>query len=185
MAVLASPLRFEIMDSLLAYGPASVPELTVRLGAPGKTLYYHMRQLHEAGLVRVQEVRRVGKRDESVYGTTDAPLKMAPGTDAVYREHMIRSVSAVLRLVDREHQKAVHAIAAKQASKDRLWVFRSVFQLDPEARTQFLVLLDQARQFAQEHHTPGHGTLLSFSAFAVPLQPHSDLPVSETNNSDK
>ena len=184
-ALLTSPLRVEIIDSLLAQGPASVSELTVRLHAPAKTLYYHMHQLQKADLVRVREVREVGKRTESVYETRRMRLQIDPSGDAANAEHTIRWMGAVLRLIGREHERAVRAMSENHPPAGPLLALRHVYQLEKEARGQFLALLKQARQFAQEHHTPGRGTLLSFSAFVVPLQPRSDLTDTETGSSSE
>jgi DNA-binding transcriptional ArsR family regulator len=52
IALLASPTRIEIVDTLEALGSAvTVAELAAALGRPADGLYYHLRQLSDGGLI--------------------------------------------------------------------------------------------------------------------------------------
>ena len=68
IACLASPLKRDILEAMLRLRAASIPELTAYMGRSPKSLYYHVHQLCQVGLLVVREMRQAGKRSEAVYG---------------------------------------------------------------------------------------------------------------------
>ena len=74
LRALRSPLRQDIVLVLESVGPSSVAEIAERLGRSTHSLYYHVRQLERAGLVRTHEVRSTGRRDETVYALVSKGL---------------------------------------------------------------------------------------------------------------
>jgi len=66
--VLNNRFRHRILRELVS--PRPVKELAERLDVPVTRLYYHVNQLHEAGLIRVVEERKAGAIIEKVFQTT-------------------------------------------------------------------------------------------------------------------
>jgi DNA-binding transcriptional ArsR family regulator len=68
---LADPLRLRVIDSLGHRGPSSVSELATHLGVALPQLSNHLRQLREAGLVRVERSGR-----QAIYELADPGLEL-------------------------------------------------------------------------------------------------------------
>src|SRR3954451_24349181 len=68
---LADPLRLRVVDSLGHRGPSSVSELATQLGVPLPQLSNHLRQLRDAGLVRVERSGR-----QAIYELADPGLEL-------------------------------------------------------------------------------------------------------------
>lgn len=71
-----APRRQDIVDRLLAFGPASVKELAQQLGARPSALYHHVRLLLEAGLVVVAETRVLNRKREQVYAAPARAIRL-------------------------------------------------------------------------------------------------------------
>src|SRR5271156_143734 len=67
LRALASFARQEIIDVLAQMGTVSVPGLAQALGRPADTLYYHLRILHNAGLVETVGSHIRDGRTEALY----------------------------------------------------------------------------------------------------------------------
>lgn len=65
---LFDPLRFRLFGLLRT--PRSVPELASEVALPADRLYYHVRLLMDAGLVRQVDTRVSGRHTERIYGRT-------------------------------------------------------------------------------------------------------------------
>ena len=68
LAVLASAPRLEIVDILADAGTLSVAELAAVLERPADALYFHLRALLRAGLVRRTGFRYRGRRKRRSFG---------------------------------------------------------------------------------------------------------------------
>lgn len=69
---LGDPLRIRLFEALWR-GPRTAKELSAELGLPPDRLYYHLRQLQQAGIVEVAEYRPVpGGKVERVYRRVEA-----------------------------------------------------------------------------------------------------------------
>src|SRR5438105_3824602 len=70
LRVLSSPIRQEVLDTLAGLGAVSLAELGAILGRPADGLYYHVRLLERAGLVRFAGTRRKRGRAETLVRAT-------------------------------------------------------------------------------------------------------------------
>lgn len=104
--VLASPTRIELIDTLEALGgDASVAELADHLGRPADGLYYHLRQLAEAGLV-IEESTADGRRYRPRTRGEGLRLRYRPGATA--NAKAVGQVAAsVLRIAGRDFARAL------------------------------------------------------------------------------
>lgn len=107
---LTSTVRQELIDALQALGEASVPELAAQLGRPADALYYHLRALLQAGLLRQVGSRQQGRHVEAVYSTVapDQPLELryptGPGAD---NDALKQLVGGMLRASGRAFERAL------------------------------------------------------------------------------
>jgi DNA-binding transcriptional ArsR family regulator len=66
LAVLYDPIRYRVFRALET--PRSMAELAAEVGRPANRLYYHVRLLVEAGLVRQVGTRASGRHTERIFG---------------------------------------------------------------------------------------------------------------------
>src|SRR5258708_3778839 len=76
LAALAAAARQEIVDVLEQMGTVSVAELAAALGRPADALYFHLRALARAGLVRRAGHRARSGRQEALYRTVKPELRL-------------------------------------------------------------------------------------------------------------
>ena len=107
---LESPVRIEIYEAIRSIRRVTVAELAEHLGRTVHSLYYHVNAMVGAGLIRVTEYRRSGKKDEAVYEAVSDRLVFDKSTsNPAYRESLIRSVRVALRKAEREHARSRQA----------------------------------------------------------------------------
>jgi predicted transcriptional regulator len=169
MAALTSPVRQELLDVMTRMGAVSLAEVAAVLGRPPDGLYYHVRLLSRAGLVRPAGVRRRGKRVESLFRAA-APrfaLRYAsrPGSHA---RALNAIVAAMMRLGIRDFRRALKRPGTRLEGPDReLWALRTTGWLLPR---QVRVLNRMIRRLtrAAESTTP-RGRLYGVTVLLTPL----------------
>lgn len=133
LEAVASPARQELL-SALGNGPATVTELAERLGRTRQALYYHVRQLAGAGLVREAGERGAGRDRERVWAL--AVERVAVGARAGHRRDLAtadRAVGAMLRLTAREVRAAIASGAsARTGARRELLALRGKSRLEPQ-----------------------------------------------------
>ncbi len=110
---LSSPVRQEILDALAAAGESSIAELARLLGRRPHALYYHLRALERAALVRRTRTRRNGKSDAALYAVP-APrltIEYRLGSPA-FEADMAKLVRSLLRLTERDFRRALRSRSA-------------------------------------------------------------------------
>ncbi|MFT3880765.1 MAG: winged helix-turn-helix domain-containing protein [Gemmatales bacterium] len=107
LKAVASPIRQELL-SAVAEGAASVRELSERLGRSRQALHFHISLLEKAGLVRMIEMRGVGRDQERVYGLHH-PLSVLKQSELTSRERLqaSKAANAMLRLTQRELTRSI------------------------------------------------------------------------------
>src|SRR5882724_1050420 len=76
LTALTAAARQEIVDVLEQMGTVSVAELAAALGRPADALYFHLRALTRAGLVRNAGHRAQSGRTEALYRTVKPELQL-------------------------------------------------------------------------------------------------------------
>lgn len=128
IAVLASPIRQDIVDTVTAIGPCSIAEVAQALDRPADGLYFHVRRLLGAGLLRA-----VGAREGADRGTlrVDVPrrqmhLSYEPGNPR-RRTAVVRVIGSMLRSAERTFRDALRPdIAVTSGLRRNLWAGRSL-----------------------------------------------------------
>jgi len=108
LAVLRAAARQEIVDVLEQLGTVSVAELAATLGRPADALYFHLRALTRAGLVRRSGSRTRPGGSEALYRTVAPELRLRyEPDDAANREAVSAIVASMLRLATRDFARAL------------------------------------------------------------------------------
>jgi DNA-binding transcriptional ArsR family regulator len=133
IAVLVSPVRVELLQHLATAGPCSVAALATALARTPHALYYHLRCLTRAGLVRTRIAKRAGHRPEAIYERTAGRIGLpydprTPGNTAVIN----RAATAVLRRAERTFHHAMRRgwVAQPGSTGDALVSARTVWLTD-------------------------------------------------------
>jgi DNA-binding transcriptional ArsR family regulator len=134
LKALADPTRMAIL-SALSMSPdlpvMSVKELAAKLGEPQTKLYRHVRQLEEAGLIRVAATRMVSGIQEQRYQACQRDVRLSP---TMLRENMGEAEVAIQALLD-EFRDGVLAATLRE-SEERPVFFLSEKTLAPATATE-------------------------------------------------
>ena len=108
LEALASPARQEIIDTLEAGGPSSAAELGALLGRAPDSLYFHLKRLEDAGLVKRSD-RDIGRgRTEAVFEPAGRDMRLAPEAFTPAKaDAMARLTGAMMRITARDLENAV------------------------------------------------------------------------------
>lgn len=103
--LLASPLRQAIVDTIVANGETTANALSKVLRRPPDRLYYHLRLMEKAGLVRSRESQSANGRSERFFNVPDRPLYLH------YDPSSTANRSAIRRVVKSMQQSAMRDFA--------------------------------------------------------------------------
>jgi len=156
LEVMASPVRHEIHQTVDLIGPCSVREIAGRMARQPETLYYHIHQMIEAGLLVVIDEQKVGRRVEKVLDVAGRPFRVAPDrTDSRFLDSINRSVTARLRLAQRRVQTDVVSEDAVRGGSFRSWrLEQNHARLNRENRKRLNRMLDEIVDFLRENDDP-------------------------------
>jgi len=111
---LTHPLRLAIIQRLEGDKEATARELALRIGRPPTSLYHHLKQLLDIGLVRIIGERKGQRRPEAIYAliadeyTTIDAVKTSAG-----RQAYARSTSRIAEAAARVLSGAIEADSAR------------------------------------------------------------------------
>lgn len=170
IALLASPTRIEIVDTLESFGEAvTVAELAAQMGRPADGLYYHLRQLAKGGLIE-EEAAADGRRYRTrSRGGDRLRLRYQPGETA-NADAVKRVASSVLRVAERDFHRAIADPDTKVAGPQReLWAARGKGWVGNKELAEINQLLSRLMDVLQQPRSPGKGRLVSLSWVLTPL----------------
>lgn len=108
-AALASPMRLEILGQFVEGEPMAVAELAERMGRPANAIHYHVRRLVGVGLLKRAGERRRGTRREALYRPAARRIALPTPTRGPGREAALKTLSAALRMTERDFEAALEA----------------------------------------------------------------------------
>ena len=168
---LATPIRQDIVDTIAALGSCSVAELAAALGRPADGLYYHVKALQRAALIRVSVATR--RRRPETRLSIDGPqsIRYEPAQSA-NREAVLRLVSAMLRSARRQFARGLRQDGAVIRGPFRnLWAGRIRGGLSPSELREVNRLLNALiRTFRQLRPTESSLYELTFVLAPTPMQ---------------
>jgi len=170
---LASTARLDLIDTLQALGEASAPELAVQLGRPPDSLYYHLRALAEAGLVKTVGEQRKGRAVEAVYAVQDPDRRLAIS----HRPKSRRSRDAVRKIVhlmllaaEREYRDSSEDPDCVVAGPEReLWPSRTVGWLSRDELVRVNTLLAELNSLISTHRSGTNQKLYALQFSLAPV----------------
>jgi DNA-binding transcriptional ArsR family regulator len=157
LAVLATATRQEIVDVLAEMGKVSVAEIAAALERPADALYFHIRALKRAGLVREAGHRIRQGRKEVLFRTVaaDLSLRYEPRNED-NRKAITAIASSMLRLGIRDFRRALERADAVVSGRNReLWALRKVARLSPVQIAGLNRSIESIRHDMSRPHEPG------------------------------
>jgi len=120
MQALANPVRWEVLDAVGALGECSAADIAEFTARARTSLYPHIQQLVECGLVYETGTRLMGKRYEQLY----RPKATMIGTridqdDQDNIDYHISFANALARLLARKHERAAKEPGVQPRSSKR------------------------------------------------------------------
>jgi DNA-binding transcriptional ArsR family regulator len=169
LAALAAAARQEIVDVLEQMGAVSVAELAAALGRPADALYFHLRVLARAGLVRHAGYRSRRGGKEALYCTIAPELQLGyQPWSAANRRAVSAIVASMLRLANRDFQRSFQGgrVVVSGAHRE-LWAWRKVGRLSHATLAQ---LNHRIQELAQDvSASRGRGRLYGVTVILTPL----------------
>ncbi len=172
LRALASPLRQEIVDALESAGPCSIAELGEHLSRAPDALYFHVKHLVRAGLVKECERKKVGRHAFGIYDITLRPLRIDRAKAKA--KDMSRVAGGILRLALRDYERGLsHAGSNFEGPSRNHWVARAQGWLDAKKLTELNEHLESVLRLLRGN-SPGPGKSAIAVAFSMtPANPRS------------
>lgn len=171
LAALKSARRQEIVDVLAEMGRASIVEVAAALGRRPDALYFHVRALQKAGLVRQAGYRYRGARKEALFETVASELRIRYDLGrASNRRALAAVVQSMLRLGIRDYRRALSLPdVAVSGTRRELWAARKTGRLLPH---QLPAANRALERFVRAVSRPrGRGRLYAVTILLTPIDP--------------
>lgn len=168
-AVLSAPRRIEIVEALRCLAPCSLADVAVLLDRPADTLYRHVEQLTEAGVVQAVGYRKVGRHVEQIFDLVadDFQIDFAQG-----EAERVAVAETVRRFAGSAAKVAAAAASSGQmvlGPKRNLVIDYELTWLTPEGFAQARRLIDQWKALLSEGRKARQGQLYLTLALALPV----------------
>jgi hypothetical protein len=173
MRILASPLRQELLDVLARMGAVSLAEVGAVLGRPADGLYYHVRLLARAGLVRPAGTRDLGGRQEALFRAAGREFALRyAAAPASHARAVTAIVAAMMRLGARDFRRALAAGGTRVEGPARdLWALRTTGWLLPSQVRRVNALIQRLSKATQQSSKSGR--LYGVTVLLTPLDHRS------------
>jgi DNA-binding transcriptional ArsR family regulator len=170
LATLVSAARQEIVDVLAHSGTVSVADLAAALGRPADALYYHLRILRTAGLIREVSPRfRRGKR-EALFRAVGSELRIDYQACRRNSTPVLSSiVSSMLRLGIRDFRHTIRDESVLVSGKQReLWALRTTGRLAPKELEEINLSIERLTSVVSKSRH--RGELYGITVLLTPLR---------------
>ena len=177
IAVLASPIRQELLDTLEALGGvATIAELAEQLGRPADGPYYHVELLRRAGLfVAAPRGRSRAGRSERRYRT---PVRAGEHFGIAYRPREPRNAAAVrgvvggmLRIARRDFDRALTGDVTVTGPHRELWAARGTGWVSDAELAELNRLLIRLAGHLRKPRGGARQRLISLCFVVAPMTP--------------
>ena len=164
LLAISNPTRLEIYSSLWLDGPADALRLGQRLNMEELSVYYHLRKLEGAGLLRRRKDRG---RTKGLYEAGERfSVNALDLTAPANRNAMIRFVEAILRAVAREYPRAVASLGTEV--HDRTYVARTAIRLTAADQAELFARLRDLSSWMDSRRDPD-GERLAVTVAVTPV----------------
>lgn len=134
LSVLASAVRMDIIDRLVAVGPMSVKDIALWTGKRPTPIYHHLQRMERVGLVRSTQIADTPGRPAALYEAVGRVMRLARAPLAKSnRKSMARIGRIVAGQAAKDYALGFHSPVWKIAGPAKNhWVFRCVARPSPK-----------------------------------------------------
>jgi len=156
LRALRAPVRHRIIAAMTRLKSCSVKELAPHVGMMPESLYYHVRKLEGAGLIRVKERRIAGKREEKVYEPAAPRIVMdRRNRSRAFLDALGDVYGAVLRATDRSLRRALDREKMQsRGPRTATDVRQLTVRLDAKSAAEVRGWIDELMDFLSAHDDP-------------------------------
>lgn len=174
MNVLASPVRQELLDVMARMGTVSLTQVGSVLGRPSDGLYYHVRLLERAGLVKSMGTRMRRGRPEALFRAAAPEFALRYGSSGPSHVRAVASiVTSMLRLGIRDFRRALASGGNRVEGPERdLWALRTTGWLVPRDVQRVNRLIKELSEATTRSDT--RGRLYAVTVLLTPLDHRSN-----------
>jgi DNA-binding transcriptional ArsR family regulator len=174
---LASPHRLEIVSALGEAEQASISDLARRLGRTPHSLYYHVKLLERAGVVRIADTKRRGRRDERIWTLAGERIALSVATRSPASiVKASKAIDAMLRLTSRELSAALRRRAERPDEKQPLIGTRMKARLGGKALRRVLGLMEEIGRVVEDaNRGAGSGRTFAVTLVLAPTEDKTTL----------
>jgi len=176
LKALRTPIRKQIIGFMSYLKSCSVNELAPYVGLAPESIYYHVNNLVQAGLVKERHKRLSGKRMESVYELV-APQILVDKNNCSedFLEALKNVYSAALRSVERGLNRALDYEKTLKGSQRKTTELRHlIVRLNPKSKAQVRRMLKDLDGFLLENNDPDAKNAYSITTIFNLMAPPSD-----------
>lgn len=167
---LSSPVRVNLYEAIRNRGRASATELADDSGKTVHSLYYHLKSLQKANLIRICDYRRAGKRDEAVFEAVSKRLVFEKDSaNPAYTESLIKTVRIALRKAEQEHREA-RRTSTSQEDFAVLRIQANLSTKDAEELKRKIEAIGKWVRNRDQSNSHNDSKLVSLTCLAVPLE---------------
>lgn len=158
--------RYEVFSALRLLEEASARDLAELTGRDAKSLYYHLRALEKAELVRQIEIRPTGRTKERVYAPTVRHVEL---NFELSDSHRADYLDKLMRLSMREARRSFDLPLTPEQRKQSTHLYRTLVRLSPKDLATFESMLTAAVDFAQQASNKDEGQRVSAIILVAPV----------------
>jgi DNA-binding transcriptional ArsR family regulator len=164
LRALRTPLRQEIVRTLVGEGSCTVRELAEALGREPAALYYHVHALVDAGIATEGGTRGAGGRAERVYSPVAPRIVIDRRKNSrAFLSALADLQRATLRATERELESAIKSRGTRNAD-DSTSLLRLTARLRPRDAERAAKMLSEVATFLAESDDPDAGKPYSMTA---------------------
>jgi len=173
LRALATTVRHDILDRLIALGPLSVRQLAEALGRRPTAIYQHLKKLEKLGLVRGKRSSgREPGRPAMVYEPAGSVIRL---TDAAKQNKNRKALAKIVRVASMQAARDFDAAFSNPLRKvtgtsRNHTFFRAISAPSPTRLARMNALLQELEDLTWSPD-PNPGPLISVAWFVAPLRP--------------
>lgn len=176
IAILAAPIRQEIVDTLASLGSAAgAADLALHLGRHADGLYYHLKILCKAGLIVECDGADAGERHYRLAGAPSTPLRLAYRTASAPQAAALRKFAhGLVQVAEKDFGEALDMPGVRTRGAGRqLWAARSKGWVSRAELAEVNALLERLCELTSGARTDERDQLVSCTFV---LSPHVVQP---------
>jgi len=153
LRAIASPLAHRIIGAMEHLGRATVAEIAESIGAPPESLYYHVRRMKAASLLRQVDQEPTTRRNRAVFELVGREVVVdLQHLDDEQLEELVRSRRVLMRFAERSLEQGARR---RTTQTDRVRLIQHHVRLGQRDLRELHRRMEELASWVAEHDTRG------------------------------